>query len=127
VKPLIVDPKELRPLTPAMWGMSCFMCDRRQSRWEYVSPEQPARSKHGEPVCSLCWIYDSEWALTRSVDIESMICAVEIEAGEVFKRAEERRLWSCTDADRILMSIVVTSRIWTFQNMMAGLEVSDES
>jgi len=105
VRPVYLDPLLLRPLAPALWGISCSMCDKRQSVWELPSV------KRGEPVCSLCWLYESEWGKGVREDIDALVRAVEVHKGEIFRKTDDGRLWSCRDADRILGSIAVTSRI----------------
>jgi len=122
-KPLIFHPKELRPLAQKLWDIACDRCNRRQSRWELPD------GRKGTPLCSMCWLYESEWAKPRREDLDMLIREVEIETGEKFRRQEDGRLWSCADADRILGAIAVTSRIALYQltGMFESRRVEDES
>jgi hypothetical protein len=62
-------------------------------------------------VCSLCFLYESNWGKKRLDDIHELVRAVETETGESFLRtADGQTLASCSDADRILGSIALTSR-----------------
>ena len=108
-KPLIFPPKSLRPLPQSLWDIACEWCNKRQSRWEIP------KGRAGEPLCSMCWLYESEWAKPRREDVDMLIREVETETGEQFKRLEDGRLWSCEDADRIVGAIAVTSRIASYQ------------
>lgn len=71
-------------------------------------------------MCSLCWLYETEWGKERREDIDGMIRAVEART-EAFRKTDDGRLWSCRDADRILGAIAVTSRIVSQRAMLAGL------
>lgn len=110
--PLEVDPACLHPLPQAMWDISCHICDKRQARWEYHS--EPHAQKKGEPVCAVCWLYDSIWGEGKKSDIDVFIRAVETEASTRFERVDGR-LSMCRDADRILGAIVLTSKMFAIQ------------
>ena len=110
-KAVFLDPALLRPLPQPLWGHACSMCDKRQSVWDHLAPELPSNARRGEPMCSLCWLYETEWGKERREDIDGMIRAVEVHLGEIFRKTDDGRLWVCKDGDRILGSIAVTSRI----------------
>jgi len=122
-KPLILDPRVLRPLPQALWGHACSKCDKTQAVWELFA-DGPTRRK-GEPICSLCWLYESEWGKERRDDVDKMIRAVEVQAEEIFRKELDGRLWSCADADRIMGAISVTSRIATQRAMLQGFGGGD--
>jgi hypothetical protein len=113
-KPLYVDSRFLRPLPQAMWDTACSKCDKRQSRWDFVPTDNPPPSG-GFPLCTLCWLYESEWGKERREQIDAMIRDVEKTSGKIFQRAKGNRLWACKDADPILGSIVMTSRMFELQ------------
>jgi hypothetical protein len=119
-KPLYVNPLFLRPLPETMRDMACSKCDKRQSQWEFVPSDAPAKSRGGFPICSLCWLYESDWGVAREEDIAAMIRSVEQSTNKVLQRAKGGRLWSCKDADAILSSVVVTSRIWAARELAAA-------
>lgn len=124
LRPVILDPRVLRPLPQALWGHACSKCDKTQSVWELFAGD-PSRRK-GEPICSLCWLYESEWGQERRSDIDAMIRAVEVQAETIFRKRLDGRLWSCQDADRLMGSIAVVSRIATQRVLLRGLGGGDE-
>lgn len=141
-KPLLIDPRVLRPLPQSMWNMACTICDRRLSRWEVFDFRDDAiapKARHGRPVCSLCWLYKSEWGKANRADIDLMIRDVELDCGfsferslvgEIVKEGERQpdgRLQNCKDADRVLAAIAVTSRVFTFHDRISHMEPDDES
>lgn len=113
--PLIINPRFIRPLAKSMWDVNCAKCDKRQSRWQLFPSDAPKDVKGGILICALCWLYDSKWGERRRADLDQMIGDVETEAGENFIRDQNGRLWSCRDADRILGSIAMTSRMFEMQ------------
>jgi len=117
-RPLRLNSRLLRPLPQSLWNISCSMCDKRQSVWEHVDLDDLGARK-GTPVCSLCWLYESEWGKKRREDLDQMIHAVEVEKGEIFRKMADGSLWSCRDADNILGAIAVTSRIAHHHAMMS--------
>jgi len=113
--PLLIDSNQLRPLPKALWGHVCTKCDKQQSRWEFF-PKHMDASTRGVPICSVCWLYDSEWAKDKHAAIASMVNEVEAEMASTFQRAQGGRLAFCADADRILGAIAMTSRMFAIQD-----------
>jgi hypothetical protein len=124
-QPLILDPRVLRPLPQSLWGHACSKCDKTQSVWELFAGD-PSRRK-GEPICSMCWLYESEWGQERRADIDQFIREVEVQAETIFRKTLDGRLWSCKDADRIVGAVAVTSRIATQRAMLRDLGGGDGS
>lgn len=113
-KPLVIDTRFLRPLPKDLWRSACSQCDKRQSMWELVSPVNP---EEVVPVCSLCFLYRSNWSKTRQEDLANMIKDVEAERKKEFSM-EGGQLTRAEDGDRILASLAITSR--AFQLADAG-------
>jgi hypothetical protein len=109
MKPLIIEPGTLRPLPEGLRGSSCVVCDKRQAMWERSSPEVRVPSKRIECVCSICWLYESEWGKGQRGAIDAFVEAVEKELGRPFGRFEDGRLLLSVDADRIVATVVSTS------------------
>ena len=124
---VFLDPRVLRPLPQSLWNISCAECDKYQSVWEHFSSELPSGARKGVPVCSLCWLYKSVWGKDNRGDIDRMICAVEAQREESFRKVGCDRLWSCRDADRVLGAISVTSRIAEHHARMAMFRRDDGS
>lgn len=122
---IFLDPRLLQPLPQSLWGISCDRCDKRQSVWEVFGLDAPRGTKKGDPMCSLCWLYESAWGKDNRESIDLMVNAVEREKGEEFRRTEDGRLWSCRDADRILGSIATVSRIAQQRSILGTLGGGD--
>lgn len=119
-KPLIIHPKFIRPLPQSMWDVNCAKCDKRQSRWQFFPSDAPEGVKGGVLVCSLCWLYESDWGKNRREDLDQMIRDVETTAEEIFHKTKDGRLWSVRDADRILGAIALTSRMFIMRGRAEG-------
>lgn len=114
VKPLYVSGRFLRPLPQSMWDSACEKCDKRQAKWAFTPADAPPGA--GDyPLCSLCWLYESEWGKQRRDQIDAMIRDVEKTHDKIFQRAKGKKLWSCKDADSILGAIVMTSKMFEIQ------------
>ena len=101
--PLIIDPKYLRALPKSLFRSACAKCDRLQAMWE-MGPAD------GECVflCSLCFLYESNWGKARLDQIYDMTDAVEKEAEVQFLRdVGGRRLLSSKDGDRLLGALAI--------------------
>jgi hypothetical protein len=105
---LFCDPNLLRPLPKALQGIACAACDKRQAVWEHT---QDVRDRRGEFVCSLCWLYHSAWTPGTEEELAKLIAAVEEQMKTTFEKNARGELLSCKDGDRILGSIVMTSRL----------------
>lgn len=119
-KPLLIDTRFLSPLPKAMWDLACARCDRRNSRWQLSEPdlnEAPQEEKSADPVksvyplCSLCFLYQSNWGLKRRQDVDDLVRETEEEKGKVFEKDIGGQLLNCEDANHILAAIALTSRI----------------
>ena len=71
-------------------------------------------------ICALCWLYESVWGKKRREDLDEMIKDVEVAIDENFQRGDDDRLWACKDADRILGSIALTSRMFIMRGKANG-------
>lgn len=112
-KALLVDPGwYLRPLPKEMWGIGCSMCRKTQSNWEVGRrPLNPEDDIEVEPVCSLCFLYES-WPNEENLeeDLVNLIEQVELQIGEKFDKDPKGRLAVAEDGNRILFSMVMTTR-----------------
>lgn len=122
-----LEPSVLRPLPQSLWNHACAWCDKRQSVWELFETERERAKRKGVPLCSLCWLYESEWGKEHREGIDKLIRAVEVTTECIFRKTADARLWSCQDADRILGPIAVTSRIAAQRKLIHRIGESDES
>lgn len=107
--PLRVSAKELRPRVKEAWGAACAVCDRLQSRWDYL------REGDYAPICSRCFLYETAWGKAQRENVQGMIHEVERGMESPFFRCADKTLL-CKDADRILSAIALTSRIFDSQD-----------
>lgn len=105
--------KSLRPLPKVMWGTACTYCEKRQSRWTVVDEQ-------AHTVCSICYLYQSPWAVDKRKEIDVFIAEVEASLGSPFARNSEGNLSMFEDADRILGAVVMTSRLFEVQDKVAA-------
>jgi ribosomal protein L37AE/L43A len=109
MKPLRVDTKLLQILAKDLWNTGCEHCKKPRAKWEM----------QGIPICSLCFLYESQWGRVRAAELGSYLGEVMAQAEEKITAATPRRrmvlgpsgqLTSSDDADFILGILVVTSR-----------------
>jgi hypothetical protein len=118
-EPLIIDTRYLRPLPKAMWGAVCVNCDKAQSMWEMGPPEEP------NAVCSLCFLYQSQWGEKRVDDIHAMVRDVETHCKETFLRDQDgHTLISAKDGNKILGALAMTSRMFALQDKLEAVKFS---
>lgn len=93
------------PLPKDLLGSRCSECDKAQAVWRLT------RSPLELPfVCSHCLLYKSRWGEDNLTPITELIQAVEGALGTSFERDSDLKLVHCSDADRIMFSIVATNR-----------------
>lgn len=115
LKPLYIPAHEVRPLAAAMRGMACCDCGKRQSVWEKTVE---VGQEKGHPICSLCFLYKSPWAKDKQPDLALFIAVVEQTSDVWFEKTDDNKLAVCKDADRIMASIVLTTRLFTTRSKM---------
>jgi hypothetical protein len=148
-KPLLMlDPDRLKPLPKDLWDMPCSACGKLEAKWGFL-PSDPVEEVNGvapevEPLtlCSLCFLYESEWGKRRRADLDAMIASLESELTTrvrdeharkatlspeqflainiVFPKSPEGRLLDNKDANRVVGSIAILSRM-----IMSKLDVAD--
>lgn len=119
--PLIIDTRFLRPLPKSMWGANCVNCDKSQAMWEMGPTSEP------NPVCSLCFLYESKWSEKRIDEIHAMVRDVETHTGEPMLRATDNvTLLSAKDGNKILGALAMTSRMFQLQDKMGAVKAKAE-
>lgn len=109
-KPVIIDVRRFRPLPKVMWGLDCFSCKKAQARWGHTEGMSEL-----VPFCALCFLYDSVWGRDHVREITALVNDVETRIGRPFPKLASGRLAFATDADRILSSVVIVSKIESIQ------------
>lgn len=112
-KPLLVNTRQLRMLDKESWNLACSACDKRQSKWEMVAPPSGAGTTETRvPICSTCFLYQSDWGKERAAHISEFL-------NEVISQPETKRkmvlgptgaLTNNDDADFVLGILALTSR-----------------
>lgn len=117
--PLIIDTRFLRPMPKAMWGANCVNCDKSQSMWEMGPPDEP------NPVCALCFLYESQWAEKRIDEVHGLVRDIEVSTGEKMLRSpgDNVSLLSVKDANKVLGAIAMTSRMFALQDKLEAVKV----
>ena len=113
-KTIYIDPGTIRPLPKAMQGIGCAVCNRVQSVWErtHVRTQQS-----GDPVCSLCWMYETGWGKDNKEALSEFVSEVEDSLSALFKKTEDAKLERCEDADRIMSALVLTTRMFKLKGV----------
>ncbi len=137
---LLLDPDRLKPLPKDLWDMPCSSCQRVEAKWAFMPSVPPPGAENAatepEPytLCSLCFLYLSEWGKRRRGEIDKMVAAVEKELTDreldeaarkgtlppekfaeikvEFPKDEDGKMMSNRDANRILGAIAVSSRMF---------------
>jgi len=117
LEPLIIDPRYIRALPKALFRSNCVECDRLQAMWE-MGPEGGERVF----ICSICFLYESNWGQKRIEQVHDVVQEVEKESGSNFMRdADGDRLLSSKDADGIVGALALTSRMFFAQDRMQAM------
>lgn len=115
IVPVIIDTRLLRPLPKALFKSACSNCDKLQAMWEMGPPDAEAEDR--AIVCGLCFLYETEWGKKRNDEIVALAEAVGKEVkGDGFLVDIRGHLLGCADADRLVASIALTSRMFQMQD-----------
>jgi hypothetical protein len=110
-KPIRVDTTRIQMLDESMFNVACGVCEKLQSKWSILlktdSKDEPM------PVCSLCFLYESEWGRSRAEDLKGYL--LEVTNNNPTRKmllSADNKIASIKDADFILGILVWTSRQW---------------
>lgn len=104
MRPVAFEKGLLAPLPKHLQGSACCKCDRRQAGWHL-------RADNLNPVCSLCVLYEVDWAGKDPAHLNEYIRQVEIAKATTFARADDGHLVNIKDADAIIMGLVMVERL----------------
>jgi hypothetical protein len=113
LNPLEADPKHIRPLPKSLVGASCDACGKLGSKWCVFLD-----SENMSPVCSLCYLSKSGWAVSKEDHITKLVLATEERIGSPFQKDSSGRLVQMNDADRILFALACVDRFGTFMRFV---------
>lgn len=120
MKPIRIDTSRFQMLDKERWDCACAFCAQPTSKWEMRGPDQSGQETWA-PVCSLCFLYKSNWGKTRSGDLSAYLA--EVIAKETKRKmvlSPEGALTSIGDADFILGVLVLTSRRFDIEDFTLG-------
>ena len=107
----LLRPDLLKPLPPVMRDMTCFHCNKDTASWALHEQTKDGQSKEEfSALCSICFLYESNWARTRRAQVDRLALDLEVEIDEEFDRDDQGRLVKREDADRLLCGIAMASR-----------------
>lgn len=107
-------PRTLRPLPKRLWGHACSCCDKPWSRWA----SGPRDLTTFEAICSICFLYRSEWGRSNK---EKIAWAVEVAQKEKPVALDDNlRLVSPQDGDRILAAFATQARMNVLEGRTGG-------
>lgn len=108
--PILVDTSRIAPVPDSkLMGSDCSHCGKARAQWLFYPSDGP-QEKGALFICSICWLYDSEWSKNRRADLDAMIIEVETSLGRPFLR-DKGQLVDCKDADRIMGAITYLSKM----------------
>lgn len=102
MKPLLVDPKTLFPSDAKSDPMVCWKCLKKCARWHV------GLSPNDQPMCGMCFLYETPWGLEHAEQIEELVRATEESMGAQI--TEGGRL-KASEADRIVSSVRFASSL----------------
>lgn len=97
--PVLIDPDALEPIEGD--PQACRQCTRVEARWTLLS---------GHPICSVCVIYETPWGIENKEGINKLFAEVSKVLGREANLLEIDGALSCEAANRLLGSIVLTSK-----------------
>ena len=118
--PILIDTSRVGPIVDAQLRDSkCADCGKTRARWTFQPEDAPVEG--ALLMCSICWLYDSNWGKNRREDIDALVTETENEMRTVFMRDGQRRMSSVDDADRIMGAICYLSRMMQMRGMLEKL------
>ena len=115
MKPVLVPPSGIRPLPLDVRGVACTRCERPQSLWELT----PGGESNAEFICSACWLRERCQDPSEREHVFAIISAVEKKLEAEMPRDTDGIPLNIEDADRLVASFVLTSRVFNLRSRVA--------
>ena len=116
--PIVVDTSRIQPVPdPKMQGSDCCTCQKPQANWLFRPDD--LEGKGSLFICSICWLYESQWSKNRRKELDALIAETETQVGHGFLR-DKGRLVESKDADRIMAAITYLSRMLEMRARAGG-------
>lgn len=118
-RPLLVDTDRIQPMTDKdLYDSECAHCRQTRARWLFYTTDGDDKALL---MCSICWLYDSNWAKDRREDLDALIEDTETEMEELFARDDSGKMTRGSDGDRIMGAIVYLSRMMQMRGALEAL------
>ena len=106
---VIINPKNLSPRKD---GAPCELCTRNVAQLTYHVWDSAGKEElSSHPVCSLCMLYESPWGQKRGPQIAEVIEDLEKGLSHRFMRGVDGRLLLCSEANLVMGSIGLSSKL----------------
>lgn len=78
MKPLLIDTNLLLPyVDKSLHNTFCSSCDKPQAKWDMIDPnlvdKQGNMRPTAFPVCSICFLYESNWGVDRKDQVREVV------------------------------------------------------
>lgn len=117
---LLLDPARIRALPEELREYNCSSCDRRAAGWAF-RPTNKGEDPDPIPICSLCWLYLSNWARARVKEIPGFIERYEQTTGAQFHKDGDGRLVDHREGDAVLLQLLRASAVFLRMQQRRGL------
>jgi len=108
---LLLDPDRMRALPDELREYNCSSCDRRSAGWAFL-PSNKGTDPDPIPICSLCWLYLSNWARARVKEVPEFIDRFEQTTGTQFNKDGDGRLVDHREGDAVLLQLLRASAVF---------------
>lgn len=108
---LLLDPDRMRALPDELRDYSCSSCNRRNAGWAFL-PSNKGEDPDPVPICSLCWLYLSNWARPRAKEVPEFIARFEQTTGKQFTKDAGGSLTDHRQADEIVAQLLRASAVY---------------
>lgn len=108
---LMIDPDRMRALPDELRDYNCSSCNRRNAGWAFL-PTNKGPDPDPIPICSLCWLYLSNWARPRVKEVPEFIALFEQTTGKKFTRDGGGALTDHRQGDEVVAQLLRASAVY---------------
>lgn len=108
---LMIDPDRMRALPEELRDYNCSNCNRRNAGWAFL-PTNKGSDPDPIPICSLCWLYLSNWARPRVQEVPEFIARFEQTTGKQFTKDSGGALTDHRQGDEVVSQLLRASAVY---------------
>jgi hypothetical protein len=108
---LLIDPDRMRALPEELRDYNCSTCNRRNAGWAFL-PSNKGPDPDPIPICSLCWLYLSNWARPRVREVPAFIARFEQTTGKKFTKDAGGALTDHRQGDEVVAQLLRASVVY---------------